>query len=249
MIDMLALTTSEFAILAMIAFVAGLVRGFSGFALSAIVVAAGATVVPPVALIPICWWLEMTASALMVRSGWREADKHTVFGLAGGSMIGVPIGLMFTTAVSPDVSKIAAVSVIVLLAIVQLAKVRMPFLATRAGLYGSGVTSGIVTGIAGVGGMIVALYVLALDTRASKMRAALVMYLFISATTSLVTFLLFGIMDPAAASRGIALIIPTAAGVIAGKRLFNAKLEPYYKPFCLCLLVALGIASLTRLAL
>lgn len=249
MTEFLNLTIFEFGLLCLIAFVAGLVRGFSGFALSAIVVAAGALILPPVALIPICWWLEMTASALMVRSGWREADRRVVFGLAFGSMVGVPIGLALTTSLPEVTSKIVAVSIIILLAITQLAKIRMPFLATRPGLYGSGLTAGIVTGLSGVGGMVVALYVLAQDAAAKQMRAALVMFLFIGALTSLVTYLWFGVMDENAAIRGVALIVPTAIGVVMGQRLFSPRFEPYYKPFCLYLLIALGAASLFRLAL
>lgn len=249
MIAALDLSVFEFTALAFIGFIAGLVRGFSGFALSAIVVAAGATLVPPVALIPICWWLEMAASALMVRGGWPDAEKHTVFGLAGGSLVGVPIGLMLTTSISIDASKAVAVSVIILLALTQLAKIRFQFLATRPGLYGAGLAAGIVTGLAGVGGMVVAVYVLSQDTAAKHMRAALVIFLFLGALTSLVTYLLFDIMDAAATLRGLALILPTIVGVYLGKRLFSPAYEHFYKPFCLSLLVVLGVSSLTRLAL
>ena len=63
------LTGREFLILTVIVIVAGIVRGFSGFALSAVVMASAVIILPPVQLIPICWWLEMTASVLMARGG------------------------------------------------------------------------------------------------------------------------------------------------------------------------------------
>lgn len=249
MMELLDLSNSDFLLLCLIAFAAGLVRGFSGFALSAIVVAAGALVLPPVALIPICWWLEMTASALMVKGGWREADRHVVFGLAFGSMIGVPIGLALTTSLPEVTSKVIALSIVIVLALTLLARIRIAFLATKAGLYGSGLTAGIVTGLSGVGGMIVAIYVLAQDTAARQMRAALVLFLFIGSVTSFVTYLLYGIMDQTAVVRGLSLVVPTGAGVLIGTALFNPTFEPYYKPFCLSLLVLLGATSLLRLAL
>ena len=54
MTDLLGLSGSEIAILAVICFGAGMVRGFSGFALSALVMASAALILPPVQLIPIC---------------------------------------------------------------------------------------------------------------------------------------------------------------------------------------------------
>ena len=48
-----------------VVFVAGIVRGFSGFALSALFMASVAVVLPPVELIPICYVLEVTTSLIM----------------------------------------------------------------------------------------------------------------------------------------------------------------------------------------
>jgi len=46
----LALPPDHLALLGLICFIAGLVRGFSGFALSAMVMASGALILPPVQL-------------------------------------------------------------------------------------------------------------------------------------------------------------------------------------------------------
>ena len=57
--ELLTLTQTEFTLLAVIGFCAGLVRGFTGFALSAIVMASAALILSPLALIPICWGLNL----------------------------------------------------------------------------------------------------------------------------------------------------------------------------------------------
>ena len=46
-----ALTGQEFAILTVIVVIAGIVRGFSGFALSAIVMASAVIILPPVQIL------------------------------------------------------------------------------------------------------------------------------------------------------------------------------------------------------
>ncbi len=241
-----ALTGTEFAILCGIVFLAGVVRGFSGFALSAIVMASAVIILPPVQLIPICWCLEMTASLLMAKGGWQEADRGVVFGLVIGSTAGVPFGLWLTTSVDPDTSKLIALILIISLAVTQLAKIRLPFLATKPGLYGSGFAAGVATGLASVGGMVIALYVLAQDAAANKMRAALVLFLFISSLTTVITLLWFGVMNSTAFARGVSLAVPTMLGVMVGQWLFTPRFAAYYRPFCLSLLCALAGAALVR---
>ncbi|PXW68922.1 hypothetical protein C7964_103433 [Loktanella sp. PT4BL] len=242
----LDLTGQEFLILTVIVIVAGIVRGFSGFALSAVVMASAVIILPPVQIIPICWWLEMTASVLMARGGWQEADRGIVMGLVIGSTIGVPFGLLLTTSVSVEASQLIALTVIIALALTQLAKIRLAFLATKAGLYGSGIAAGIVTGLASVGGMVIAIYVLSQDAPAAKMRAALVLFLFVSSLTSLIMLLWFGVMNSTAAARGLSLAIPTTLGVFLGQRLFTPRFASYYRPACLSLLCALAGAALVR---
>ena len=246
--DLLTLTQTEFLLLAAICFCAGLVRGFTGFALSAIVMASAALILSPIALIPICWWLELVASAMMVRGGWKDADKKAAVTLWLGSAIAVPLGLYFTQRVSIEVSQSVALCLILALAFTQLAKLRLAFLNTRAGLISAGIGAGIATGLASVGGMVVALYVLSSDKNPRQMRAALVMFLFLGTITTSVTLILFGVLDKTAMLRAAALTIPTSLGVFTGKRLFTPKFEPYYRPICLSLLAGLSMIGLIRLA-
>ncbi len=240
LITISGLSPSDLLILTAICFFAGLIRGFSGFALSAVAMAAGASILPPIELIPVLWWLEMTASTIMLRGGWKDADRRVVFGLVIASAIGTPIGITLTTSLPIETSKLIALTLVVALSVTQLAKIRLAFFATKPGVYSAGLAAGIVTGLAGIGGMVIALFVLAQDAPARKMRAALVLFLFFGSITSLATYLAFGVMDQKAATRGIVFILPTAIGVLLGQRLFIPRYEPYYRPFCLSLLIALA---------
>lgn len=251
MIDTLAvftdLTPAELGFAGVAVFLASMVRGFSGFALSALVMASLAVIIPPVELIPLCWFLEMSASALMIRSGIREAHRKIAIGLTLGSIAATPIGLALTVTMPESTSKSVALMVILVLAIFQLLRVRARFLATTPGLYGSGLTAGVVTGLASVGGLVVALYVLSQDIPARVMRATLVVFLF---ATSLVTFfyyIFFGLMTEAVLARALLAAPIVLAGVFSGQLIFKPALEPHYKKFCLWLLIALAGFGLIRL--
>ena len=227
-------------------FVAAIVRGFAGFALSALIMASVVTILPPVELIPVCFLLEATASLMMFRGGIKEADMRIVWGLAISSAVGSPIGLYATTTLPVDTSKLIALTLLIVLAALQLFKVRIPLLATRPGLYFSGLTAGIATGLASIGGMVVALYVLSQEKAARTMRASLVMFLAITMFTTLIYLLYYEVLDMMAARRGLVFAPVVIAGVLAGSWLFRPSLEGFYKRFCLVLLLSLAGVSLVR---
>lgn len=241
-----SLTGQEFAWLTVIVILAGIVRGFSGFALSAMIMATAVVFLPPIALIPMLWWLELSASILMLKGGWADADRATTLGLVIGSTFGWPIGLWLTLSLPVETSKVVALSIIIVLAVSQLSKLKLSFLATKPGLYGAGVLAGIISGLAHVGGMIIALYVLASDAPARQMRGSLVLFLFLGSITSMVTLLAFGVMNLSGIARGLAFALPTLFGVYLGQKLFIPKLAAYYRPFCLSLLCILAVSSIIR---
>lgn len=183
----------------------------------------------------------------MFRGGLRDADMSVVWPLAIGSFIGVPIGLLATTTVSPDLSKLVAVIVILVLTILQFFRSMPAALTTTPGRYLVGTTAGIVTGLASVGGMVIALYVLASRAPATRMRAALTMFLFIGMFTSLGHMLAYGVMTQTALLRGAILVPMTLAGVYLGTWAFKPAWQVHYRRFCLLFLIAICLTSLVRL--
>ncbi|KIN65438.1 putative membrane protein [Sulfitobacter noctilucae] len=242
----LSLSSGEVAALIVIVFVAGLVRGFSGFALSALVMASAASFVAPILLIPILWFQEISASLLMASGGWRDANRKRAALLVVGNWLGWPLGLWMTISLPVETSKRIALTVIVILAALQLLKVNIPALASRTGTLITGVVAGIVSGVAHVGGMVVALCVLSQNESARSMRGTLVLYLFAGSLGSLIYLIFFGVMTYTALLCALTLIPATLLGVWLGTKFFNPRWEPYYKPFCLCLLIGLAAFSLLR---
>lgn len=249
LVEFTGLAPRDLTMAAAAVFIASMVRGFAGFGLSAVVMASVVTIIPPVQLIPICYLLEGTASILMFRGGLKDADMTIVWGLVIGSAIGVPAGLLVTTTIDIDLSKLIALLLILGLTIAQLFRLRPKFLATKKGPYAAGLIAGIASGLASVGGMVVALFVLARDAEARQMRASLVMYLFIGMFTSMVFLLIYDVMNMAAFRRGALLSPLVFAGVFAGTFLFRPSLARFYKRVCLGLLIALCVVGLTRLVI
>ena len=244
MIIALSLTFNEAGFLVAVAFCAGMVRGFSGFALSALFMSLSVLILPPIALLPVCWVMEAVASTMLVRGGWSEADRSTALGLIAGVLFGMPIGLTVTGWMHENDSRLVALLMIIILASLQLVRIRIQALASKPGLIGSGILAGFATGIASLGGMVVALYVLSQDRPTPVMRATLLFYVMLSSVVVLIWLLTLGVMDWLAIKRGLAMSIPVTAGVLLGQFMFRPSIERYYKTFCLVLLLGLATASL-----
>lgn len=242
--------TPDGALLAVVGvFVASLVRGFSGFALTAVVMVSLVIILPPIELIPICLVLEGVAGLFMLRSGLREANIPLVLSLTLGSLIGLPIGLMITTTVAPDLSRLVAQLLVLTLAVAQLMQLRPTWLMGKPGRYGAGLMAGIATGLAGLGGMVIALFVLAQRAPPREIRGSLVIYLFVGLLFGGLYQLWFGVMTSEAFSRGLILAPVAAFGVLLGKQLFRPSLESSYRKICLSLLIVLAMAGLAKMTI
>ena len=247
MFGTLALNNSDLLILILICFFAGLIRGFSGFGLSAFVMSLALTIIPPIELIPVCWWMEFVASVFMIRNGWKDSDKKISIILWLGAVFGLPLGIALTKILDFQTSKIVALVLILILALILLRNFKIQFLSTSVGTISSGVFAGVATGLASIGGMIVAIYVLASQSSARRVRASIVLYIFLNSVTTFIFLILFDVMDHKAFVRGVLLAVPSSIGVVLGAILFMQKLEKYYRPFSLGLLISFSLVGLIRL--
>lgn len=244
-----ALHLSEIELLITLAavFIAGLVRGFSGFGMTALIVASLSLFLEPKELIAVAYFLEMAASLLLVRGGWALADRKIAVTLLIGNWVGYPFGIALTNALAPDASRFAALSIIMGLTLLQLARVRPPSIDSLPMRAGAGIGAGLASGLAGVGGLVVALYTLISDREPKVMRATMVLYLALSIFTGWI-FLYFGGWLTEVTLKRAAILLPiTVLGVLGGAGLFRPALQPFYRTFCLILLLGLSLLGLGRL--
>ncbi|MEZ5715820.1 MAG: sulfite exporter TauE/SafE family protein [Paracoccaceae bacterium] len=246
MIAAAALSPAQLAFAAAAVFLAGVVRGFTGFALSALIMAALVALIPPVQLIPVCMLLELAASALLIKGGLGDADRTMALRLQTGALLGVPLGLWLTTTLPPDLSRRIALLLVLGLAGAQLLRLRLPVSRAALPTVATGIFSGLVTGLASIGGMVIALYALALSIPPRQMRGTLILIIFIGGALGLMWQTAFGMLTTTALARAALLAPPALAGVLIGRRLFTPAYERYYRPLTLTLLIALALFNLAR---
>jgi uncharacterized membrane protein YfcA len=178
-----------------VVFVAGIVRGLTGFGFSALCFFALAPVLSPLAIVPLMFALESAASLHLLRRVWGDVPRRWLAFLLVGSAIGIPVGVWLLSYWSADqVRSITGVVVLVacllLLSGVQLFRKPNDFILASVGLL-----AGIANGMASIGGLVVAVYSLSARLALVQMRAGLIVFFLVIDVYGLLWFSGHGLLS------------------------------------------------------
>lgn len=227
-------------------FGAGLVRGFAGFGLSALLIPALVTALPPTVLVPLAVCLETSASLPQIPGALRHVDRGLLLRVLAGAALGTPLGVWLLTLIPAAPLRLALAALILCLVLGLLAGFRLRF--GRNGELAVGFTSGCVNGAAAVGGLVVALYGLGRELPPLALRSLSIVYLGALCTWNLAVAAVGGLID----ARLLALLaagLPVLyLGLWAGGHVFARTPAARYRRVVLLFLAILaGVAALRAL--
>ncbi len=236
----------ELIALAVIVFTAGVVRGAIGFGFSALVVAAGALFLSPALLVPMVVLLEIAASIQMLPSAlssvhWRAHNRILL-----ALLIATPIGV-YALAIAPDDLLRAVVALFILiLASVMLSGFRFKGELGSKHLFGVGLIAGLCNGVAGIGGMPIAVYLNSTSISLAQARATMVM-VFVGIETLFIICALFAdVYNLSIVYTALFSMIPMILGVAVGSAIFDRVDEAMLRRCAVLGLFALALAGLVR---
>lgn len=240
------LTAWPLAFSLLVVFLAGAVRGYSGFGFSALCVASLALVLPPAQVVPVILMLEVAASVGMLPQVWRELDWRALALLSVGAVLGTPLGIVFLAEVPADTARIAISLLVLTASLLLLLGYQLKGERGPKGTLATGVVSGLVNGIGAVGGLPVVIFLLASAAAAATTRAVLVAYLLLidiyatglAFSQDLLTWELMG--------RFVVLLVPLFLGIALGSRHFLKAPPESFRRFTLSLLIVLALLGLAR---
>ena len=118
---------STFLFLAMlVAFSAGVLGGFTGFGLSAIVVPLLLLVYEPGTVVVLNGVLSASVATAVAQDSWREADRRTVLVLMAAALPGLAVGAEILQTLDTAYLKLAVGVMVVVSAVLLLRHVRLP---------------------------------------------------------------------------------------------------------------------------
>ncbi len=232
------------AILAGCAFLAGLIRGFSGFGLSAVLVASAAFVVSPKLIIPTAQVMEVVASIALIPTVWRDVNWKWLTPMGAAYVISIPLGVA-ALAYMPAAALRVIGCLVLLVASVCLLLNRRPKLPDGLPLrFGTGIAAGFFAGSTSLGGMVASTMLFAASLPAKNLRATLIVLFFGSALYSLPWGVWHGVVTTETFYRAAWLAVPLLLGIAVGTRGFKSVNETVFRQCVLALLATLAMAGI-----
>lgn len=234
----------RFPILAVCAFIAGLVRGFSGFGLSAVLVASAAFVMAPRDIIPTAQALEVVASIALIPTVWRDVNWRWLTPMAAGYVVSIPLGVAALAHVPGPWLRVGGCLVLLVASLCLLLNMRPKLHDGLPLRVGTGLVAGFFAGASSLGGMVASTMLFAVAIPAKNLRATLVVLFFGSALYALVWGAWQGVVTTMTFSRAVWLSVPLLAGIAVGSHGFKHVSEAGFRKAVLAVLSVLSIAGI-----
>ena len=238
------INSSTFALLILVALVAGMSRGFSGFGAALIFVPLASALVGPKLAAPILTIIDGVFASYLIPSALKLGDRRDVSLMFLGALVGVPLGTLVLTHYSPITLRWLisgmATAMLVLLTSGWRYRGKPHALATVA----VGSISGLFSGIAQIGGPPVVSYWMGMDTAHAKLRANIILYFAASTVLSVITYVGGGLMSIEIMKFSVFAGPAYGLGTFIGSKLFGLASPAAFRMSSLLLIAFAVLASL-----
>jgi uncharacterized membrane protein YfcA len=231
------------AIIAIVAFGAGLVRGFTGFGGPAFILAILTLFFTPYSVVPKILVVDFIASVYLFKSVYREIDWRTTAYMVIPTILVMPLGHWLLLELDPQLMKRVMAVIIALACILMLAGFRYQRPMTRNWLIVSGIIAGIVFGATYIA-LVAVVFILLGPYNKNQGRTLIIAWAFF-------TMLGFAVISGISGSTGIDDIIAAAPGAITyllgtwlGSRGFRNASEQLFRRGAIAILLCLACFNL-----
>ncbi len=241
--------TWEIIYAAVVVFAASIIRGYSGFGFALIVAISLCFIFPPALVTPVILCLDIVASSWLLYKAFAVVDWKGLKLLVAGAALTLPIGTFALVYTPVKAMKILISVVIIILCTSLLIRKATPKPVHSGITFATGLFSGVLTGIAGIGGPPVILYYYSSKRPIAVSRASMITFFLLIDSLALVSLLWGGLLNRESISLSATLLIPSALGIWLGNSCFGKVRdeEKFKKRVLLLLLLIAGISLLTSL--
>lgn len=225
---------------------AAVLRGFTGFGFGLAAVPLLSLGLPPAQVVPLVVSLQVIIGAAGLRDAVAICDWRAVGMLFPGLVAGIPLGLLILTALRPDPVRLTIGGIILASVALIWRGVRLrpePGWTTGAGV---GLVSGIISGLASMGGPPVVVYLLAIGHNAARLRATTIVYFMLSGCVSLVPMAWRGLITRDTLMWCVATLPVLLGGSRLGTWLFHRSRPIHHRMTALITLTVLGVMLMVR---
>jgi len=172
----LPLSSLQLAYALGIVFIAGVVRGLAVFGFSALCFFALAPIFSAQTIVPLMFVMEVMASLHLLPKVWRQIPWRWVIILCLGSIIGTPLGVIALQYWQSDLVRGLAGAGVLIACVALWRQWHFNAAQSLVWLIMAGIISGFVNGLASIGGLVVAVYMMSSNMTHKAMRAGLILF-------------------------------------------------------------------------
>lgn len=232
-----------------VVFLAAMVRGYSGFGFSALIVISLTLLLPPAEVVPIAILLEIAGSLGLLKQVWKDIAWRTTAWLLAGAGLGMPAGFALLVHLPAETMRVVIALLVLGASVLIWFGFRLRGTSSVGRDVATGVASGLANGTAAVGGLPVVLLFISSARSAASTRATLIVYLLISDLYGAGLAWGNGLVTGLVLERAGLFCVPLFLGQWLGHRRFIATAPDDFRRFVLILLMTLATAALARSAL
>jgi uncharacterized membrane protein YfcA len=240
-------TLSQCLIILLSVLIASVIRGFNGFGFSATCISGFSFILPAIEIVPIILILEVFISIFMIPYIWSKIDWRFVFKLLIGIAIGSPIGLYLLKYFSPETTHLYVCLIIIFFSILLMKGYSNKNINNDQAKIFTGIISGTLNGLTTLGGMPVALFLLATNIQPAVIRGSLAALFFLTDIYAFILSFFGGIVDMTTIYRTIPLITVLPLGVFIGNKFFIKSKEQLYRKVVFYFLIIISIIGILRI--
>ena len=227
-------------------FAASVLRGFTGFGFGLAAVPLLSLALPPAQVVPLVVTLQVAIGLVGLRVAWPACDWRAVGALSPGLVVGVPIGLVILTTFPANVVRLSIGTAIAFSVWLIRRGVRLPPNPSALVSFGVGVGSGVLSGLASMGGPPVVVYLLALGHEAARMRATTIVYFMLSGCVAFAPMALRGMITRDTLIWAVASLPVLFAGARLGTWGFHKARPRHHRTVALTILSMLAVLLIGR---
>ncbi|MBT6120684.1 sulfite exporter TauE/SafE family protein [bacterium] len=222
-------------------FFASFIQGILGFGFGMIAIPAMSLVMGPKVAIPIAVILGFCINVGLSIKLWKSISVRRFLPLISAGCLTVPLGSYLLVVLNPSFVKLILGLIILVTSVAYFFGFKLVIKNERNGLYITGLMSGCLSGVIGIGGPPIILFLANQNEDKLSFKANLVFYFFILGLIIIPSYMVSGLMSPEIYESSFKLWIPVFFGMISGNYTSSFVSQNVFKKMVLICLTASAI--------
>jgi uncharacterized membrane protein YfcA len=225
---------------------AAIVRGYSGFGFSLLSITALSLALPPVAVVPSIFLLEVAASLRLLPEVWSQVHWRSIRLLLVGCLLATPLGVWALANAPLTPMKLALAAFVLLSAILLTRGVALKSMPGAVGTLGTGVATGLLNGGFGMGGPPLVVFYLSTPAGMAAGRASIIAFIIATDLMGLGFQAREGLITRDTFRLSAWFLAPLLLGVWLGSRAFRRADPVRFRLWTLRLLMLLALLMVAQ---